>query len=118
MHFFVGHFVDVQGVELNHSGFIKVDEYQNTTAPGVYAIGDVTGVHLLTPGIGCLRNCPLTCLVAIAVGRKLAHRLFDGRPTLKQEFDNIPTVVFSHPPIGTVGLTEGRWAPAILVDCL
>ena len=59
----------------------------------MFAVGDVCGKWLLTP-------------VAIAAGRKLAHRLFDGQTTLKQDFTNIPTVVFSHPTIGTVGLTE------------
>lgn len=48
--------------------------------------------------------------VAIAAGRKLAHRLFDGKEDAKVDFSNIPTVVFSHPPIGTVGLTEGEYA--------
>lgn len=46
--------------------------------------------------------------VAIAAGRKLAHRLFEGKEDSKMDYSNIPTVVFSHPPIGTVGLTEGR----------
>ena len=45
--------------------------------------------------------------VAIAAGRRLAHRLFDGQKDLKLDYDNIPTVVFSHPPLGTVGLTQG-----------
>lgn len=47
--------------------------------------------------------------VAIAAGRKLAHRLFECKKDSKLDYDNIPTVVFSHPPIGTVGLTEGRY---------
>lgn len=45
--------------------------------------------------------------VAIAAGRKLAHRLFEGKQDSRLDYENIPTVVFSHPPIGTVGLTEG-----------
>lgn len=45
--------------------------------------------------------------MAIAAGRRLAHRLFDGQKDLKLDYDNIPTVVFSHPPLGTVGLTQG-----------
>jgi len=61
--------------------------------PGVFAIGDVTGRAQLTP-------------VAIAAGRRLADRLYGGRPERKLEYSNIATVVFSHPPIGTVGLTE------------
>lgn len=49
--------------------------------------------------------------MAIAAGRKLAHRLFEGKQDSRLDYENIPTVVFSHPPIGTVGLTEGgdRW---------
>ncbi len=74
-------------------GFIPTDEYQNTNIDSVYAIGDVTGRAQLTP-------------VAIAAGRKLADRLFAGDTNAKLDYDNIPTVVFSHPPIGTIGLTE------------
>ena len=47
--------------------------------------------------------------MAIAAGRRLAHRLFDGQKDLKLDYDNIPTVVFSHPPLGTVGLTQGTY---------
>jgi glutathione reductase (NADPH) len=82
-------------LKLNHHGHIVVDEYQNTTIPGIYALGDVTGQAELTP-------------VAIAAGRKLGNRLF-GPPELKNdklEYDKIPTVIFAHPDIGAVGLTE------------
>ncbi|XP_054648437.1 glutathione reductase, mitochondrial isoform X2 [Dunckerocampus dactyliophorus] len=81
------------GVDTDDRGHIVVDEYQNTSRPGIYAVGDVCGRALLTP-------------VAIAAGRKLAHRLFEGKKDSKLDYSNIPTVVFSHPPIGTVGLTE------------
>ncbi|XP_036406821.1 glutathione reductase, mitochondrial isoform X2 [Megalops cyprinoides] len=81
------------GVKQDEKGHIVVDEFQNTTRPGIYAVGDVCGRALLTP-------------VAIAAGRKLAHRLFEGKADSKVDYTNIPTVVFSHPPIGTVGLTE------------
>ena len=47
-------------------------------------------------------------VVAIAAGRKLAHRLFNNEPNSKMDYENIPTVVFSHPNIGTVGMTEGE----------
>lgn len=53
--------------------------------------------------------------VAIAAGRKLAHRLFECKRDSKLDYDNIPTVVFSHPPIGTVGLTEGRYFEMIVI---
>ncbi len=79
--------LDDAGVDVDASGHIKVDEYQNTSCKSTYAVGDVTGVFELTP-------------VAIAAGRKLAHRLFDGKRTLKLEYENIPSVVFSHPPVG------------------
>jgi glutathione reductase (NADPH) len=82
-------------IKLNGEGFISVDEYQNTSQAGVYALGDVAGKVLLTP-------------VAIAAGRRLSDRLFDGKSNSKLDYDNIPTVVFSHPPIGTVGLTEEK----------
>lgn len=81
------------GIETNDAGFIAVDEYQNTVVKGIKAVGDVTGAAQLTP-------------VAIAAGRKLADRLFDGQSQAKLDYNLIPTVVFSHPPIGTIGLTE------------
>ncbi len=81
------------GVETAADGTVPVDELQRTGAPGVHAVGDVTGRAPLTP-------------VAIAAGRKLADRLFGGQPEARMDYDDIPSVVFSHPPIGTVGLTE------------
>lgn len=56
----------------------------------------------------CTSICYFYISVAIAAGRRLAHRLFDNKPNLKLDYSNIATVVFSHPPVGTVGLTEGR----------
>lgn len=82
-----------EGIVLGEGGYIPVDEWEQTSAKNVYAIGDVTGKKELTP-------------VAIAAGRKLADRLFGGKPESKLSYDNIATVVFSHPPIGTVGLSE------------
>jgi glutathione reductase (NADPH) len=77
----------------HHRGSITVDAYQNTNVAGVYAIGDITGKAPLTP-------------VAIAAGRKLSDRLFGGQADAKLDYDNIPTVVFTHPPVGTVGMSE------------
>ncbi len=85
--------LDAAAVRRDNDGHVVVDEWQNTTTPGVYAIGDVTGRATLTP-------------VAIAAGRRLADRLFGGKPEAKLDYNDIPSVVFSHPPIGTVGLSE------------
>ncbi len=81
------------GVETRANGIVPTDEYQNTNIDGIYALGDITGRAPLTP-------------VAIAAGRRLAARLFDGQVDNRVEYANIPSVVFSHPPIGAVGLTE------------
>ena len=83
------------GVEADARGYIPTDEFQNTNVPGIYAVGDVTGRAQLTP-------------VAIAAGRRLADRLFNNQPQRRLDYGLIPTVMFSHPPIGTVGLTEGE----------
>ena len=82
------------GVETNERGFIKVDKYQNTNVPGIYAVGDIIeGGIELTP-------------VAVAAGRRLSERLFNNKPNEHLDYRLVPSVVFSHPPIGTVGLTE------------
>ena len=81
------------GVELDVQGFVRTDKYQATSAPGVYAVGDVTGRAQLTP-------------VAIAAGRRLADRVFGGQSGRYLDYENVPTVVFGHPPIGSVGLSE------------
>uniref|UniRef100_A0A915EJP0 Glutathione reductase n=1 Tax=Ditylenchus dipsaci TaxID=166011 RepID=A0A915EJP0_9BILA len=81
------------GVSTTPEGFIEVDSYQSTTKSGVYAVGDVCGKALLTP-------------VAIAAGRRLSHRLFNNESSNKLDYENVPTVVFSEPPIATVGLTQ------------
>jgi glutathione reductase (NADPH) len=80
-------------VQRDAAGHVVVDEWQNTSAPGLYAIGDVTGRATLTP-------------VAVAAGRRLSDRLFGNKPEAKVDYNDIPSVVFSHPPIGTVGLSE------------
>ena len=82
------------GVEANARGFIKVDKYQNTNVPGIYAVGDIIeGGIELTP-------------VAVAAGRRLSERLFNNKPNEHLDYNLVPSVVFSHPPIGIVGLTE------------
>jgi glutathione reductase (NADPH) len=81
------------GVELDVQGFVRTDKYQTTSAAGIYAIGDVTGRAQLTPA-------------AIAAGRRLADRLFGGQSDRYLDYENIPTVIFGHPPIGSVGLSE------------
>lgn len=96
----IGRASAVAGLGLSHAGvgcdahgFIATDKYQATSTAGIYAIGDVTGREQLTP-------------VAIAAGRRLSDRLFGGKADRHLDYHNIPTVVFGHPPIGTVGLTE------------
>ncbi len=83
------------GVIVERNGIIPVDEYENTNIKGIYAIGDITGKMALTP-------------VAITAGRKLAERLFNNQPDSKVDYENIPSVVFSHPPIATVGISESE----------
>ncbi len=80
------------GVELNHQGAVVVDEWQRSTVPNIYAVGDVTDRLNLTP-------------VAIAEGRAIAETLYNDNP-IKMDHADVPTAVFSQPPIGTVGLTE------------
>lgn len=81
------------GLRLDAAGFIPVDDYQQTNVENIFALGDVTGRDALTP-------------VAIAAGRRLADRLYGGMDGRHLEYRLIPTVIFSHPTIGTVGLTE------------
>ena len=98
----VGRAANVQSLDLGRAGvvtdasnYIVTDEFQNTNIPGIHAIGDVTGRAALTP-------------VAIAAGRRLSDRLFGGKSDRRLDYRNIPTVVFTHPPIGTVGMTESE----------
>jgi len=95
------------GIATDTQGHIIVDEWQDTSRACVHAVGDVCGRAALTP-------------VAIAAGRRLADRLFGGRPERRLDYANIPSVVFSHPPIGTVGISEtdaiaGHGAAAVKV---
>ncbi|KAI9688482.1 MAG: Glutathione reductase [Bathelium mastoideum] len=86
--------LDSTGVKTNEKGHITVDEYQNTNVSDVFALGDV-----------CDRGFELTP-VAIAAGRRLADRVFGGQANAKLDYENIPSVVFAHPEVGALGLTE------------
>jgi glutathione reductase (NADPH) len=92
------------GVVVDDMNFIVTDEFQNTNVRGIYAIGDVTGRAALTP-------------VAIAAGRRLSERLFNGKTDLRLDYNLIATVVFTHPPIGTVGMSESE-ARAVYGDAV
>ncbi len=83
------------GVATGPRGHVVVDAWQNASVGGIYAVGDVTGKAQLTP-------------VAIAAGRRLADRLFGGLPDRRLSYENIPSVIFSHPPVGTVGLSDAQ----------
>lgn len=85
--------LEAAGIQTNKHGYIPVDKFQNTLVPGIYAVGDNTGAVELTP-------------VAVSAGRRLSERLFNNKPDEHLDYSNIATVVFSHPPIGTIGLTE------------
>lgn len=80
-------------VEVSSRGYVETDKLQVTNQAHIFALGDVTGRAALTP-------------VAIAAGRRLADRLYDGQSDRHLDYELIPTVVFSHPPIGTIGMTE------------
>ncbi|HSE77296.1 MAG TPA: glutathione-disulfide reductase [Alphaproteobacteria bacterium] len=84
--------LEAAGVHLNKAGAIAVDEWQRSTAPNIFAIGDVTDRINLTP-------------VAIAEGRAIAETLFGGNPT-RMDHADVPSAVFSQPPVGTVGMSE------------
>jgi glutathione reductase (NADPH) len=92
------------GVAVDQNNYVSTDAFQNTNVAGIYAIGDVTGRAALTP-------------VAIAAGRRLSDRLFGGKPERRLDYAMIPTVVFTHPPIGTVGMSESE-ARAALGDSI
>ncbi|GAA0818018.1 glutathione-disulfide reductase [Colwellia sp. D2M02] len=87
--------IESTGIKLDERGFIPTDKFQNTNVDGIYAVGDNTGRAQLTP-------------VAVAAGRRLCERLFNNKPNEHLDYSGIATVVFSHPVIGTVGLTEAE----------
>lgn len=84
--------LDAVGIKTNDRGAVQVDEWQRTSVPNVYAVGDVTDRLNLTP-------------VAIGEGRAIAETLYNNNP-IKMDHADVPTAVFSNPPIGTVGLSE------------
>ncbi len=85
--------LEAAGIAFDERGYIPCDDFQNTNVKNIYSVGDVTGRAQLTP-------------VAIAAARRLSDRLFNNMPERKLDYEDIPTVMFSHPPIGTIGLTE------------
>lgn len=86
--------LETAGVVCDADGHVQADAFQDTSAGGIHAIGDVTAYPALTP-------------VAIAAGRRLADRLFGGQPQARLDYTDIPSVVFAHPPLASVGLDEG-----------
>ncbi|CAM3621237.1 glutathione-disulfide reductase [Parendozoicomonas haliclonae] len=94
------------GVQVNDRGYVPVDEYQRTNVPHIHAVGDIMeGGIELTP-------------VAVKAGRALSERLFGGQTEAKMDYSLVPTVVFSHPPIGTIGLTEDQAKEEYGHDCV
>ncbi len=81
------------GIALAEDGHIEVGPWNETSVPGVYAIGDVCGQPALTP-------------VAIMVGRRLADQLYGSQDVSEVDLSLVPTVVFSHPPVATIGMSE------------
>lgn len=86
--------LDSVGVAMDDKGYVITDKYQNTNVANIYAVGDI-----IKDGV------PLTP-VAVAAGRRLAERLFNGKEDAHLDYTLIPSVIFSHPPIATVGLSE------------
>ncbi len=85
--------LEALGIVVGDKGEVEVDDWQTTAVPSVHAVGDIAGKVGLTP-------------VAIAAARKLMDRLFGGNPQAKMDYDNVASVVFSHPALGAVGLSE------------
>ncbi|SMR60783.1 unnamed protein product [Zymoseptoria tritici ST99CH_1E4] len=86
--------LEASGVKTNDKKHIPVDDYQNTNVEHIFALGDV-----------CDKGFELTP-VAIAAGRKLADRIFGGKKDARLEYENIPSIVFAHPEVGSIGMTE------------
>jgi glutathione reductase (NADPH) len=82
------------GIELGDHGAVKVDEDNRSSVDSIFAIGDVTNRIQLTP-------------VAIREGQAFADTFFGNKPT-RVDYNCVPSAVFSHPPIASVGMTEGQ----------
>ena len=87
--------LDAAGIALDGAGFVPVDAFNRTVVDGIHAVGDLTPSPALTP-------------VAIAAARRAMDRVFGGRQPAPLVLDDVPTVVFSHPPTGRIGLTEAQ----------
>merc|ERR1712130_667538 len=85
------------GVEMNKRGHVESNEWEETNVQGIYSIGDVNAKIELTP-------------VAIAAGRALAERLFGGKEKSKMDYSNVPSVIFTHPPCASIGMSESEAA--------
>uniref|UniRef100_A0A6A7G2W1 Glutathione reductase n=1 Tax=Hirondellea gigas TaxID=1518452 RepID=A0A6A7G2W1_9CRUS len=83
----------ITGVETDRKGYITSNAKEETNVPGIYSLGDISGKIQLTP-------------VAIAAGRALADRIFGKMEDRIMDYTHVPTVVFSHPTIGSIGLTQ------------
>lgn len=86
--------LEAAGVQLDDKGAIPVDADNKTACDSIYAVGDVTNRVQLTP-------------VAIREGQAFADTIFGSKPT-RVDYENIPSAVFSHPPLAGVGMTEGQ----------
>ena len=81
------------GVKIDENGFVITNKFETTNVKHIYAVGDITGKKQLTP-------------VAITAGRALAKRVFGGEKNAYLDYKNIPTIIFSHPPAGSIGMSE------------
>eukprot|EP00007_Cunea_sp_BSH-02190019_P003161 CAMPEP_0174238792 /NCGR_PEP_ID=MMETSP0417-20130205/12534_1 /TAXON_ID=242541 /ORGANISM="Mayorella sp, Strain BSH-02190019" /LENGTH=454 /DNA_ID=CAMNT_0015317677 /DNA_START=70 /DNA_END=1434 /DNA_ORIENTATION=+ len=91
------------GVKMNARGQIPTDKFEATNVENIFAVGDVNGKIELTP-------------VAIAAGRRLAARLFLDQKDLHLNYDMVPSVIFSHPPSGSCGMTQAAAEKEFGVD--
>ncbi|MEA3001029.1 MAG: glutathione reductase [Sphingomonadales bacterium] len=86
--------LETAGAQIDDKGAVMVNADNKSACDSIYAVGDVTNRVQLTP-------------VAIREGQAFADTIFGNKPT-RVDYDNIPSAVFSHPPLAGVGLTEGQ----------